>query len=45
VSGPIAVAVAAHPLLDAGAFVTRFAAPLGTIATPDATAASRRRST
>lgn len=32
----IAIRLAPHPVLDAGAFVTRFAAPLGTIATPPA---------
>jgi DNA/RNA-binding domain of Phe-tRNA-synthetase-like protein len=32
----LAIAAAAHPLLDAGAFVTRLAAPVGAIATPAA---------
>ena len=32
----ITIRIAPHPLLDAGAFVTRFAAPLGAIATPPA---------
>ena len=39
----VAIAVAPHPLLDAGAFVTRLAAPIGGIATPpgaNATAAA-----
>jgi DNA/RNA-binding domain of Phe-tRNA-synthetase-like protein len=34
----LTIAVAAHPLLDVGAFVTRLAAPVGTLATPPAIA-------
>jgi DNA/RNA-binding domain of Phe-tRNA-synthetase-like protein len=35
----LAIAVAPHPLLDAGAFVTRLTAPVATLATPPAIAA------
>jgi DNA/RNA-binding domain of Phe-tRNA-synthetase-like protein len=37
--GGLAIAVAPHPLLDAGAFVTRLASPIGSIATPPAVTA------
>ena len=35
----LTIAVAPHPLLEVGAFVTRFAQPMGELATPDAVAA------
>ena len=34
----LTIAIAAHPLLDCGAFVTRFARPIAELATPDAIA-------
>lgn len=35
---PLTLSIAAHPLLDAGAFVTRFPRPLSSCATPEAIA-------
>lgn len=35
-TAPLRVAVAPHPLLDAGAFVARLAMPMGSLATPEA---------